>query len=102
MKEHYMESIDISTLADDLGFQSSYLTRLFGKHVGVTPLKYLTGIRIREAQRLLLDTSLPISEVGTRVGYSDQFHFSKTFRKATGMNPSAYRKAEKTKLPQQP
>ena len=95
MKEHYMENIDISALADDLGFHSSYLTRLFGKYAGVTPLKYLTGIRIQEAQRLLLDTDLPICEVGERVGYPDQFHFSKTFRKATGMNPSAYRKAEK-------
>ncbi len=95
MKEHYMENIDISSLADELGFHSSYLTRLFGKHAGVTPLKYLTEIRIREAQHLLLDTDLPICEVGARVGYPDQFHFSKTFRKATGMNPSAYRKAEK-------
>ena len=92
MKEHYMENVDISALAAELGFHSSYLTRLFGKHAGVTPLKYLTGIRIEEAQRLLLDTDLPISEVGERVGYPDQFHFSKTFRKATGMNPSAFRK----------
>ncbi len=96
MREHYMENIDISVLAADLGFHSSYLTRLFGKYVGVTPLKYLTNLRIEEAQRLLLDTDLTIGEVGERVGYPDQFHFSKTFRKATGVNPSAYRKAEKT------
>ena len=95
MKEHYMENIDIGAIADDLGFHSSYLTRLFGKYAGVTPLKYLTGIRIEEAQRLLSDTDLPICEVGERVGYPDQFHFSKTFRKATGMNPSAYRKTAK-------
>ena len=92
MQEHYMEDIDIGSLAEDLGFHSAYLTRLFNRYVGETPLKYLTGIRIQEARRLLLDSSLSIADIGERVGYPDQFHFSKTFRKATGMNPSAYRK----------
>ena len=92
MQEHYMEDIDIGSLADSLGFHSAYLTRLFNRYVGETPLKYLTGIRIREAKKLLNDSTLTIAEVGERVGYPDQFHFSKTFRKATGMNPSAFRK----------
>ena len=92
LNEHYMEDIDISLMASELGFHSAYLTRLFGRYAGVTPLKYLTNLRIQEAKRLLLDTSLPISVVGERVGYPDQFHFSKTFRKLTGKNPSAYRK----------
>ena len=92
MQEHYMEDIDIGVLASEMGFHSAYLTRLFGRYVGISPLKYLTNIRIQEAKRLLLDTSLPISAVGEQVGYPDQFHFSKTFRKATGENPSAFRK----------
>lgn len=98
LNEHYMEDIDISLMASELGFHSAYLTRLFGRYAGVTPLKYLTNLRIQEAKRLLLDTSLPISVVGERVGYPDQFHFSKTFRKATGVNPSAFRKQEKESL----
>ena len=95
MHDHYMEDIDIGELAGRLGFHSAYLTRLFGRYAGETPLRYLTNIRIREAKHLLANTSLPISEVGERVGYPDQFHFSKTFRKATGMNPTAFRKKEK-------
>ncbi|MBO7711417.1 MAG: response regulator [Lachnospiraceae bacterium] len=94
MQEHYMEDIDIGSLADSLGFHSAYLTRLFNRYVGETPLKYLTGIRIEEAKKLLRDSSLSIADVGERVGYPDQFHFSKTFRKATGMNPSAFRKLD--------
>ena len=94
MQEHYMEDIDIGALAFEMGFHSAYLTRLFGRYAGVSPLKYLTTIRIQEAKRLLLDTTLPISVVGERVGYPDQFHFSKTFRKITGENPSAFRKNE--------
>ena len=91
MQEHYMEDIDIGSLADSLGFHSAYLTRLFNRYVGESPLKYLTNLRINEAKKLLRDSTLSIAETGARVGYPDQFHFSKTFRKITGMNPSAFR-----------
>ncbi len=92
MRNHYMDEIDISSFAASMGFTSAYLTKIFSKYKGTTPLKYLTVLRIREAQRLLADTDLPIREVGLRTGYPDQFHFSKTFRKITGRNPSSYRK----------
>lgn len=94
MREHYMDDIDISSFSASLGFTSAYLTKLFNRYKGDTQLKYLTDIRIHEAKRLLTDTGLPIREVGERVGYPDQFHFSKTFRKLTGLNPTAYRKQE--------
>ena len=92
MREHFMEDIDMGMLSSHYGFQSAYLTKIFNRYAGEPPLKYLTNIRIQEACRLLRETSLPIGTVGERVGYPDQFHFSKTFRKATGLNPSAYRK----------
>ncbi len=92
MKEHYMEDIDLGRLSSDMGFTSAYMTKLFNRYVGETPLKYLTSLRIQEAARLLKETSLSIAEVGEQVGYPDQFHFSKTFRKLTTKNPSAYRK----------
>lgn len=92
MREHYMDDIDISSFSATMGFTSAYLTKIFNRYKGDTPLKYLTDIRIHEAKQLLSDTSLPIKEVGERVGYPDQFHFSKTFRKLMGVNPTAYRK----------
>lgn len=94
LQEHYMEDIDIGNLAKKYGFTSAYLTKLFNRYADESPLKYLTRIRINEARKLLLDPSLSIRQVGEMVGYPDQFHFSKTFRKLTGLNPSAYRKQE--------
>lgn len=91
IRNHYMDDVDFTALSSRLGFSSAYLTKLFNKHVGNTPLKYLTDIRIHEAKHLLLNTTLPIREIGEKVGYPDQFHFSKTFRKFTGVNPTAYR-----------
>ncbi len=92
MREHYMDETDFSKLSAKMGFSSAYLTKLFNKYIGDTPLKYLTDIRIHEAKHLLLNTTLPIREIGEKVGYPDQFHFSKTFRRLTGKNPTAYRK----------
>lgn len=91
IRNHYMDDIDFSDISSRMGFSSAYLTKLFNKYVGNTPLKYLTDVRIHEAKHLLLNTTLPIREVGEKVGYPDQFHFSKTFRKLTGINPTAYR-----------
>ncbi|MCR5626898.1 MAG: response regulator [Lachnospiraceae bacterium] len=91
IQTHYMEDIDFGALSSSMGFTSAYLTKLFSKYIGEPPLKFLTGIRMHKAKRLLLETSLPIREVGEKVGYPDQFHFSKTFRKNTGMNPSSFR-----------
>ena len=104
LRNHYMDEVDFSELSSRLGFSSAYLTKLFNKYVGSTPLKYLTDIRIHEAKHLLLNTALPIREVGEKVGYPDQFHFSKTFRKLTGVNPTAYRQnpqTEKGEVPPQ-
>lgn len=91
LREHYMDDVDLSAFSQKLGFSSAYLTKLFNKHKGCTPLKYLTDIRIHQAKDLLLNTDLTIREIGEKVGYPDQFHFSKTFRKVAGVSPSAFR-----------
>ncbi len=96
MQEHFTEDIDIGALSGSMGFTSAYLTKLFSRYVGETPLKFLTGIRMHEARKLLAETSLTIKEVGEHVGYPDQFSFSKTFRKYTDMNPTQYRKMFET------
>ncbi len=91
IKEHYMEDIDFGALAEEMGFSSAYLTKIFKKYTGTTPIKMLTEVRIHHAKHLLTTTSLSIQEIGDAVGYPDQFHFSKTFRKIVDQNPSAYR-----------
>ena len=89
--EHYMEDIDFGSLAESMGFSSAYLTKIFKKHTGTTPIKMLTEVRIHKAKQLLTTTSMSIQEIGSAVGYPDQFHFSKTFRKIVSVNPTSYR-----------
>ncbi len=92
IKEHFREEIDFGKLAEVYGFSSAYLSRIFTRNRGESPVKYLTGIRIKEAKRLLAMTDEPIARVGELSGYPDQFYFSRTFRKEVGENPTKYRK----------
>ena len=91
IREHYMEEVDLGKLAEEMGFSAAYLSKIFKRYAGMTPVKMLTDVRIHQAKRLLLETDMSIQEVGAAVGYPDQFHFSKTFRKIVGTNPSGYR-----------
>jgi two-component system response regulator YesN len=91
IQEHYMEAIDMGMMAEQMGFTSAYLSKIFKRYTGTTPVKMLTNIRMHNAKKLLNNTSLSIQEIGKNVGYPDQFHFSKTFRNVVGMNPSAFR-----------
>lgn len=97
LREHYAELVDMADFASRMGFSAAYLTKLFHKFEGCSPIKYLTNLRLREAKHLLVNTDLSIKEVGDRVGYPDQFYFSNVFRKATGASPSVYRREATSK-----
>lgn len=89
--QNYQEIIDLSVISENFGFSSSYLTKIFIKYEGMTPSKYLKQYRIAIAKQLLKNTDLPISVISSRIGFSDQFHFSKTFKGAMGISPTQYR-----------
>ena len=54
----------------------------------------LVQLRIDRAKQLLLESSLPISEISLQVGYTNFSHFTQTFRKMTGVTPSDYRRSQ--------
>jgi len=65
--------------------------RYFRKHTDASPLNYLKRLRLNEAARLLLSTDLTIAEVSNRTGFSNQFHFSREFKREYRQSPSIYR-----------
>ena len=93
LKEHFAQPIDLAAIANQYGFSSSYLARIFHEKTGVTPQKYLIQHRISAARRLLADTKLSVQEVGAHVGYPDPFHFSKVFKQNTNTSPAQFRKS---------
>lgn len=94
ISERYMEALTVEDLAARIGVSRSYLFRLFQDHYGLSPKEYITGVRMKVAKQLLLETAMPVGRVGGAVGYEDNLYFSSVFRKTVGVTPTEYRKKE--------
>lgn len=92
MQEHLTEEISLSVLAEEFHLSAQYISQLFKNEIGVNFPTYLTHIRIENAKKLLLATSLSIAEVSEQSGYGDYRVFTKVFKKSEGVTPSQYRR----------
>lgn len=93
--EHsYMESIDITELAKEYGYERSYLYRLFKRSYGMGIKEYVGKIKMEKA-REFLERGLFVNTVAKMVGYKDEFNFSKAFKKYYGTSPSEIRMKRK-------
>ena len=91
MTAHYKEPLRIQQLADYIGIDRSYLTSTFKKVKGISPQEFLINLRMDRAASLLKETSLPINEVASSVGYKDPLAFSKIFKQYYSTSPKNYR-----------
>lgn len=92
IQENYLQNITLAEIAAKFNFSQAYLTKIFIKFTGVTPLKYKTSLRINAAKDYLDKTNMSLSDIAEQLGYSDQFAFSKAFKNAENMSPLKYRK----------
>lgn len=90
LQAHYQANPSLTDLATLVGRHPVYVHQTFQKTVGVTPHAYLTQIRVERAKRLLA-SGVPIVEVARSVGFYDQSHLGKYFRRYTGVTPARYR-----------
>ena len=95
---NYAKQIDLTDIADSFGFSSAYLTKVFREQLHTTPSKYLNEYRMMIAQQLLRDTSLSVKDITEKVGFVDQFHFSKRFKQCSGLSPAQYRARPKVEM----
>ncbi|WNR46234.1 helix-turn-helix transcriptional regulator [Paenibacillus roseipurpureus] len=86
LTEHYSREIQIKELEDVSGLSKNYILTLFRQHVGMSPMQYLTWIRINKAKELAIHSNLSFSEIADRVGYSDVHTFGRMFKKKTGQS----------------
>ena len=91
MHERYFEPITLNDLASEVFVSPFHFSRIFSRATGVTPGRYLTAVRLFEAKRLLLTTSLTVSDIVCSVGYSSVGTFTSRFTRAVGMSPTQYR-----------
>ena len=83
--------ISASELFRISGRSSTCVENTFRSKLGISAQAYITNVKLREAKRLLADTSLRISEIAYRCGFSSPQYFCRTFTAAFGINPKVYR-----------
>lgn len=85
--------LSLSKILSATGYQKDHIRRRFVAACGVTPVEYLTELRIENAKRLLErreDMGLTVAEIAMRCGYYDSHYFSKVFKKRVGVTPERY------------
>ncbi len=91
-EKNLSEKISIKKLAKDLNLTHNGLIYKFVRATGVTPIKYLTMLRISTAKELLIETDLRIGEIAYKTGFYDAYYFSNAFKKLYGVSPKNFRK----------
>ncbi len=89
IKENYMQLPNIEELASIINISPFYLMKYFKNEVGISPHAYINQLRINKAKEMI-DEGVSLLEITYELGFTDQAHFSKTFLKATGVNPKNY------------
>lgn len=91
MHDNLGEQLTVDDLARAALFSKFHFSRMFRRVTGISPGRFLSALRIAEAKRLLLTTSVTVAEVGHRVGYHSVGTFRSRFRAGVGISPITYR-----------
>ena len=85
------ESLTLSTLASEFHVSVSHLSHTFKEITGGSVMEYLFACRLLAAKKYLATTEMPIGEIVTACGFSDDSNFSRSFKQRTGLTPSEFR-----------
>ena len=91
MAENYSQPLTLSQMADKVGLSKSYFSTLFHEIVGVSFREHLCRIRVEESKRLLLSSEYSLTDIAVAMGFTDQSHYCKMFKRIVGITPGQYR-----------
>ena len=95
LNREYASDITGELLEKEFGGNFDYMNRVFRKTTGETIFRYLNRVRINHAKALILNSPWKMSVIGSRVGFSDEYYFSRVFKAETGYSPSAYKEKKR-------
>ena len=91
--ENYSDpAFSVSDVADRIGISQMHLRRLVKAKINMSPVQYVTHLRIEKAKNILRTSNLMISEVAALSGFADQYYFSREFKTVVGISPTEYKK----------
>jgi len=98
MNQFYNEALSIKQLAEMADTSPKYFGDLFKRTFGMSAMNYLTNIRIKHAKRYMTESDELLRDIALKVGYSDEFYFSRIFKKVVGVPPSDYNKNKRQRI----
>jgi AraC family transcriptional regulator len=93
VRRNLRDPVTVGRLAAVAGFSPRHFLRSFRRATGLTPMRWVLDLRLREAEHRLTGTSDPIGVIAADCGFSHPQHLSTAFRRARGISPSEYRAA---------
>ena len=92
LEQYASESLTFASLAESAEMSEVYFRKLFRGQYGISPVQFITQVRLGEAKALLSDTDLSLQEIASRCGFSSLAYFCRVFKGSTEQTPSEYRK----------
>lgn len=90
---NFTNDISLSTIADYMGYSSTYVSKIFKQTYGMSYIEYLNSKRVERSKQLLTDTQLSVKEIGFQVGFNNMQTFFRVFKQCVGTTPSQYRES---------
>lgn len=90
--EHISEEFSLDKLAKTANVNKYYLCRLFKSQLGISPMSYVIKRKVEYSKKILEDSTCNIALIANTLSFSDQSHYSKSFKAMTGLSPTQYRK----------
>ena len=91
IRSHFMEELDLKTIAKNIGYTEYYLSRKFQKEMGMKIWDYIKSVRLEYAKVWLVTTEKSIQEISEKMQFGTRNYFSRVFRDKEGMTPQEYR-----------
>ncbi|WP_084490190.1 AraC family transcriptional regulator [Niabella ginsenosidivorans] len=91
MKQNLDKPLRLDEISAEVGLSSSHLSSLFKKQVKSSPIHLFTSLKIQKACQMLMDNSHNIKTISYSLGYEDQYHFSRVFKKIMGISPKHFK-----------
>jgi two-component system response regulator YesN len=95
IEENYMKDISLEWIAEKVYLSQSYLSALFSKEMGQSLVKYITQVRMKKAEELIINTNMKIVDIGIKVGYLNHSYFCMTFKNLYGVSAAKFREMKK-------
>jgi AraC-like DNA-binding protein len=88
----YPERLKADVIAGQFNISPRYIHEYFRKHTGESLQQYINGYRLRLVETRLRYSAMRMSEIVDELGFTDESHLNRVFKKYKGMSPSAFRK----------